>query len=206
MMKDLINTIIRFLNNLRRPAKKQNTRRLQQRGETAASFIIREATEADIPALSVLHVKTWSETYWTIKDPPAPHAREWQWRKAFSEENDGSWFCYVIENKNKQLVGFAKGKKYAHSDLPDFKGELNKIYLLREYQCLGLGRKLLCHVARHFISMHIHSMVLFGTARNPSCTFHEAMGGKKLFAENGQFHGGYGWQDLQKLLSICNTE
>jgi len=63
---------------------------------------------------------------------------------------DGSWFCFVVENRKGELVGFAKGKTYNHSDLPDFSGELNKIYLLREYQRLGLGRRLVGCVARRF--------------------------------------------------------
>jgi hypothetical protein len=45
-------------------------------------------------------------------------------------------------------------------------------------------------------------MVLFGTPQNPSCAFHEALGGKKLFAKNGEFHGGYGWQHLEELASV----
>jgi len=46
-------------------------------------------------------------------------------------------------------------------------------------------------------------MVLFGTPQNPSCAFFEALGGERLFAKTGEFHGGYGWRDLQRLASIC---
>ena len=56
--------------------------------------------------------------------------------------NDGSWFCFVVENKNGELIGFAKGQKYNHSDLPMFDGELNKIYLLKDYHRKGLGTPL----------------------------------------------------------------
>jgi hypothetical protein len=46
-------------------------------------------------------------------------------------------------------------------------------------------------------------MLLFGDARSPSNGFYEAMGGDKLFAKSGAFHGSYGWRDLQVLLEIC---
>ena len=104
------------------------------------SFIIREATAADIPALADLHVKTFNQTHGEVLKKPTYEIRERQWREAF-EVTDGSWFCFVIEGSNGELVGFAKGTPYDHHDLPDFSGELNKIYLLREYHRQGLGRR-----------------------------------------------------------------
>ena len=204
-MSHLSLVIKRFIMDIPRPSKSANISRLRKRGEEAESFIIREVTEADIPALSALHVKTWAQTYWTVLRPPTYRVREWQWRERFNR-NDGSWFCLVIENSKKQLIGFAKGKTYSHSDLPDFSGELNKIYILREYQRLGLGKRLIGDVARKFLSMGITNMVLFGVAENPSCYFHEAVGGEKLFSKKGAFHGGYCWRDLQQLASICPVE
>ena len=44
-------------------------------------------------------------------------------------------------------------------------------------------------------------MLLFGDANNPSNNFYEQMGAEKLFAKNGEFHGGYGWTDLQRLVA-----
>jgi ribosomal protein S18 acetylase RimI-like enzyme len=197
-MKNFLTSFRRYLNGLRRPSKQTNMRKLHDRGETIDSFTFRDATEQDIHELAILHVTTWQQTY-RVLIPPTYKIREYQWRKVFGEENDGSWFCILVVDKKNQLVGFAKGKKYKHSDLPEFSGELNKIYLLCEYQRIGLGRRLLGHVARRFLSMGINNMVLFGVAQNPSCAFHEAMGGERLYAKNGEFHGGYSWRDLKKL-------
>lgn len=203
--KNLLNAFVRFLFGLRRPSKATNARLLHQRGETLQDFVIREATPGDIPELAALHVKTWNDTYRTVLSPPTYQIRERQWREQF-KTIDGSWFCFVIENRKGKLVGFAKGKAYSSSDLPDYSGELNKIYLLREYQRLGLGRRLVGHVARRFLSQGINTMVLFGIPQNPSCAFHEALEAQRLFAKNGEFHGGYGWLDLQRLASICPIE
>jgi ribosomal protein S18 acetylase RimI-like enzyme len=80
-----------------------------------------------------------------------------------------------------------------------YNGELNKIYLLKQYQRLGLGKNLIAQVASHFTNMGIDNMVLFGTPQNPTCSFYEAMGGQRLYAKNGEFHGGYGFTNLSSL-------
>jgi len=200
-MKNFINSIRRSFNNLRRPSKQTNLRKLKERGETIHSFTFRDATIDDIPQLAKVHVKAWQDTYRVLK-PPTYKIREYQWRKAFTEENDGSWFCILVVNKENEIIGFAKGKKYKHNDLPEFSGELNKIYLLFDYHRVGLGKKLVGHVARRFLNMGINNMVLFGIAQNPSCAFHEAIGGERLYAKNGEFHGGYCWRDLKKLAEL----
>ena len=169
------------------------------------SLIIREAIASDIPALADLHVRTWNATYPEVQKKPTYEIRERQWREAF-EVTDGSWFCFVVEGPNGELVGFAKGVPYEHGDLPGFAGELNKIYLLRKYHRRGLGRRLLGHVARRFLNQGISSMLLFGDARNPSNGFYEALGAERLVDNAGNFHGGYGWRDLRSLASVCPVE
>ncbi len=197
-IKNTQNAIVRFLFNFKRPSKATNTKRLHKRGETIASMCIREAIETDIPRLAALHVKAWAQTYWAVRRPPTFEIREYQWKEQFAEK-DGSWFCFVVETAKGDLVGFIKGRRYQSDDLPGYAGEINKIYLLLEYQRLGLGRQMLCHAARRFLSMGIPNMVLFGVPQNPSAAFYEAMGGEKLYARNGEFHGGYGWRDLTKI-------
>jgi ribosomal protein S18 acetylase RimI-like enzyme len=170
--------------------------------KTAMSFIIREANAADVPALADLHVRTFNETH---GPGPTYAVRERQWRDAF-QGADGSWFCIVVEGENGELVGFARGVPYDHADHADFAGELNKIYLLRSYHRRGLGRRLVGHVARRFLGLGITSMLLFGDENNPSNGFYEALGAERLFAANGEFHGGYGWRDSRRLASRCPIE
>lgn len=168
-------------------------------------ILIREATAADLPALADLHVKRWNATYPHVLSPPTYEIRLRQWRQAFGV-TDGSVFCFVVKNDTDQLVGFAKGVPYNHSDLPDFSGELNKIYLLKEYQRQGLGRQLVGHVIRRFLSQGITSMLLFAEPDNPSCGFYEALGAERRLDDAGQFHGGYGWRHLRRRVAICPIE
>lgn len=200
--KNMAAAIVRSFYALKRPSKQSNQKLMQQRDETLEDIIIRDVTMDDIPALAKLHAKAWAETYPLVRKPPTAELREWQWREIF-KNNDGNWFCIAVANKREQLIGFAKGQRYAHENLPDFSGELNKIYLLKQYQRLGLGKKLMCTVAIRLLNMGINNMVLFGTQQNPTCRFHEAMGGERLYAKNGEFHGGYAWRDLDNLINIC---
>lgn len=195
-------TIDRFIMGLRRPSSGANRRRLREWGKRLESFTIREVTDRDLLPLVHLHVQTWADTYWTIRNPPSHETREQQWREQFKVK-DGSWFCYVVQDRAGKLIGFAKGLRYDHADLPAFNGELNKIFLLLEYQRLGLGRLLMGYVARKFLSQGIDSMVVFGVPQNPSNRFYETLHGERLYDKKGEFHGGYGWQDLQKLADIC---
>lgn len=189
----------RFLTSLRRPLKTSGTSLPRQGEGVYEPLIFRETMHSDLLALTALHVKTWNDTYPDVVQKPTYEIRESQWRKTFDLEDD-SWFCFVIENIKGKLIGFAKGKKYDYIDLPDFSGELNKIYLLREYQRMGLGRRLVGCVSRRFLSLGITSMVLFAEADNPSCKFYEALGGKKI---GGPLSGNYGWEDLQSLAVNC---
>ena len=137
--KNLFTSIARFRNSLGRPSKQTNLKKLQDRGESLDAFTFRDATENDIPELEKLHAITWAQTY-NAKEPNI-RLRQYQWRKAFTEENDGNWFCILVVNKNNELVGFAKGKIYKNEGSSELHGDLNKIYLLSEYQRMGLGKK-----------------------------------------------------------------
>ena len=198
-LKRIVNAAWRLLAGLTRPSRRGNARRLRRRGEAVASFTIRDATAADVPALARVHVAAWEATYAPLlAKGPGLAVRERQWREAFATD-DGSWFCLVVERPDGRLVGFAKGRR---SDHPDFAGELNKIYLLRAYQGVGLGRRLLGHVARRFLGQGIESMWLCGDARNPSSRAWVALGAEKTDDDPGT--GNYGWRDLRTLAAAAD--
>lgn len=161
---------------------------------------LRRATVVDVDPLVRLHVQTFNETH---GPGPSVDVREQQWRRAFSEA-DPDWFCVVAETSEGRLVGFARGQPYTEEELGEFKGELNKIYVLREYQKRGLGQRLVCAVAQGLLTRGINSMLLFGDAKGRSNGFYERMGAERLIAANGEFHGGYGWRDLEELAKHCS--
>jgi ribosomal protein S18 acetylase RimI-like enzyme len=189
----------RFLTSLRRPLKTGTGSLVAQPEEFHEPLIFRETIYPDLRALTALHVKTWNDTFPGAKQPPTYELLEAQWRQTF-EAYDDSWFCFVIENFKGELIGFAKGMKYHNDKLSGFSGELSSICLLREYQRLGLGRRLMGCVSRRFLTHSITSMVTFSADGNAASHFYEALEGQKL---GGAESSTYGWHDLQHLASIC---
>src|SRR5258707_10180639 len=93
-------------------------------------FHIRDAHKDDVPALARLHVQTFNETHCSgLSDGPSFELREHQWREIFAV-NDGSWFCFVVEDDNGGLVRFAKGTPHECA-VAGFSGALNNIYVFR---------------------------------------------------------------------------
>jgi ribosomal protein S18 acetylase RimI-like enzyme len=163
----------------------------------SADIVLRDASPSDISALAELHVRTFREAH---GGGPNVALREQQWRSKFAEGR--LVFCVLLADASGRVIGFASGAR--HQDEPrNYAGELDKIYLLREYQGRGLGRRLLCAAATRFLENGITSMLLFGDARSRSNGFYEALGAERLYAATGEFHGGYGWRDLAKLASLC---
>jgi L-amino acid N-acyltransferase YncA len=197
--KNIVTGFFRFLNGLKRPSTKTNLQKLKERGETLDEIIFRDAIESDIQELGKLHAITWAQTY-NVKKPNI-ELRQYQWLKAFTEENDGRWFCIVVVNKNNQLIGFTKGCFVKTENPPGLRGDLNKIYLLTEYQRMGLGSKLFQLAVARFRNKGVTAMTLFGAPQNPSCYFHEAMGGERVYSDKGIFDGNYKWKDLSMIAS-----
>ena len=161
-------------------------------------LVLREATIADLRPLAELHVRTFNETHvGPLASGPTYSTREWQWREKLSA-SDATHFVLVLETAAKQLVGFI----WCHptKDNPKWAARLNKIYLLREYQRRGLGKRMVAAAVDRLLEHGLSSMALFTETDNePACNFYEQLGGERQLNERGEFGGMYGWADLRKL-------
>lgn len=194
ILLSLFQTLIRRVRNAGRPSGRINRERLSASGIDPARFRFREAVPADAEAIARVHVQAFGETH---GPSPAYEIRLAQWSTLLGQADS---FCFLVENEHGEVVGFASGNRYADETLPDYHGQLNKIYVLRAYHRLGIGTQLLRRVAGRLSGWGISSMLLFGEAGNPSCFFYEKKGGIQLLAPDGSFHGGYGWPSLSVLL------
>ncbi|MEX2179675.1 MAG: GNAT family N-acetyltransferase [Gemmatimonadaceae bacterium] len=177
-----------------RPTGAENNLRLRERGETLDTITFRDATAADIPALSELHVTTWNATY-NVTRGPSVATRAAQWTQVFAKENRRD-FLLVLEDRAGRLVGFTWGIPHRG----EFEGQLSKIYLRWEYHGLGLGRRMMSESARRFLDRGIHSFILFAELSNPTLGFYDRMGGERLLNDQGLFDGAYGWRDVRTLM------
>lgn len=193
--------LARGLLSLRRSSPAANARLLRARGESADAVRIRDALPADIPALAGLHVRTWNDTYAPLMRGPPLGVREAQWRAAFAEP-DRRWFCFVAVRQDGAPAGFAKG---ILRDDPGAPGELNKLYVDREYQGLGLGSRLIGHVAQRFLDHGVTAMSAYVDPRNPSCGFFEKLGGEWLKEDGRVNFSWYVWNDLARLPALRNA-
>ena len=159
---------------------------------------LREATIDDLHALAELHVRTFNETHLgPFGSGPTYATRASQWRDKLAE-SDATHFVLVLETPTKQLVGFI----WCHptNDNPRWAARLNKIYLLREYQRRGLGKRMVAAAVDRLLDHGLTSMALFTEVENePACNFYDQLGGERQLNERGDFEGMYGWPDLRRL-------
>lgn len=186
--------LARGLLALRRSSPSANAKLLRARGESTDAVRFREATPDDIPALAELHVRTWNDTYAPLMRGPPVGVRAAQWRAAFAD-SPRRWFCFVAVRQDGAPVGFAKG---ILREGPGDPGELNKLYVDREYQGLGLGSRLIGRVAQRFLDYGVTAMSAYVDPRNPSCGFFEKHGGEWLTEDGRVNFSWYVWKDLAR--------
>jgi L-amino acid N-acyltransferase YncA len=172
-------------------------------------MLIRDATVDDASAITRVHIASWQTTYVGILpqdylDSLSYERRLTAWRSLLSDTSS-LWFCYVAEDDNGEVIGFAGGEP-ERSGNTDFTGELGGIYLLKSRQRQGIGRRLTGTVARRLAERGHRSMLLWVLADNPSRLFFEALGGHTVGEREASIAGvslievAYGWRDINLLL------
>ena len=166
---------------------------------------VRPATLQDVAGIARVHVDAWRETYQGIL--PAEflqnlsyESREEQWRRALSDPSSRTRL-YVMQENSGAIGGFvAVGPE--RGELEDYDGELYAIYLLRQYQGMGYGRRLFEEGVSALREEGFRSMVLWVLEDNASRGFYEHLGGsvvaRKMLPVSGAPYPAvaYGWDDL----------
>ncbi|MFK3961209.1 GNAT family N-acetyltransferase [Guptibacillus hwajinpoensis] len=170
---------------------------------------IRKAVVDDALAIASVHVNSWRTTYRSLISEDYLNSldvqiREARWRKGIE---DGSIIFVAVEEG--QIIGFANGGKN-RSSAYKFDGELYAIYLLEEAQGKGVGKQLLCSVAKHLKSESYESMLVWVLNGNPASKFYESFQPLQIAVEETEIAGktfketGFGWKDLNDLIGFCS--
>ncbi|MBY6240127.1 GNAT family N-acetyltransferase [Methylosinus sp. Sm6] len=174
---------------------------------------IRPATSADADAIATLHVASWAESYASLA--PAEVLADYtletrlaQWRETLGAADAGrpAPSVFLALRADGVPVGFCACGGQQNDVLGErgYAGEFQAIYLLKEAQRRGLGRRLMRRMAEDLRARGIEWASLWVLRHNFSARrFYEKIGGRKIAVE-GAWRGvpevAYGWRDLGLLI------
>jgi GNAT superfamily N-acetyltransferase len=180
----------------------------------APGIVIRRAAPRDAEAIARVRIDGWRTSYRGLV--PAAYLDGMQvdastalWDKILTAgPNPASVF---VATHGDEVVGFAAGNMLAE---PRFglNAELIAVYLRREFQRVGLGRRLIAAVVDAQRALGATGMIVWVIAGNkPARAFYEALGAELLIEQAFQWDGmdlleaGYGWRDLTALAAACRA-
>lgn len=170
---------------------------------------IRPGTINDVAEIAQVYAQSWKTTYeGLVPDLFVNGMNREAALQIFADSlqpNHFSYFLHVAETPEGKLVGFADGgKERSHPE--EGRGELYAIYLLKEFQGQGIGRKLFQAAVVSLVQAGMNSMVVWVMEKSPYKKFYEAMGGhwepgvKKLDIAGERVRlVSYGWEDLKSM-------
>jgi ribosomal protein S18 acetylase RimI-like enzyme len=174
--------------------------------QSELTYAITPAGPGDAAQLARVHVRSWQETYRGILPQPyldglsiPRHARQWSRRLLSTDE------VTLAAEGAEGLVGYCSGGD-ARWNVPG-EAEITTLYVLREAQGAGLGRRLLTDTARVLADRGATKLVIWVLRDNAKArAFYERMGGR-LDGRGDEAVGGaitpsvsYVWSDLAGLV------
>jgi GNAT superfamily N-acetyltransferase len=175
---------------------------------------IRLATPADAPAIAQVRVDAWRTTYRGMIPDGYLDAMKVEdsaalWHKVLTAApNTTSTF---VADSDGRVVGFASGMPKPEAKL-GFDCELTGIYLVRDAQGAGIGRRLVGAVAAAQRSHGATAMIAWVIAGNKTArAFYEALGGELVLEQPFTWDGmdlveaGYGFRDLAALVAASGA-
>ena len=174
--------------------------------QSELTYAIMPAGPGDAAQLARVHVQSWRETYAGILPKPyldnlsiPRHARQWRRRLMGADE------VTLAAEGAEGLVGYCSGGESRWKTPGE--AEITTLYVLRQAQGAGLGRRLLTDTARVLAARGAKTLVIWVLRDNHhACGFYERLGGR-LEGRGDETVGGsinpsvsYVWRDLAGLV------
>ncbi|MCC7040703.1 MAG: GNAT family N-acetyltransferase [Burkholderiales bacterium] len=172
---------------------------------------IRLATPHDAAAIAQVRVMAWRTTYRGMMpaaylDAMSVEASATQWERILgASPNTSTTFVAEVAGL---VVGFASGLMLDAPKL-GFDAELSAVYLDREHQRHGVGRRLVARVAAAQRAHGATGLLVWVIAGNkPARAFYERLGAELIVEQPFEWDGmdlveaGYGWHDLAALAAL----
>lgn len=168
---------------------------------------IRKATIKDAKGIANVHVDSWRTTYKGIipqnfLDKLSYDKRADLWRTNISNVNN---YVLVAENDIGGIIGFTDGST-RETNLEPHSSDLTSIYLLEEYQGMGIGKQLLKEMFISFKQKNYKKIFVDVLAENKTRFFYEYYGAEYVKTVQINIDGKlideivYVWNDLDKVL------
>jgi L-amino acid N-acyltransferase YncA len=172
---------------------------------TFMTVSIRRASREDAAAIAQVQVASWRTTYTGLVPESFLAAmnvqeRSRQWALLLEAGKD---FFFVAEDETG-IFGFASGGPIREA-VEGYDAELHTIYLLRDRQGSGVGRRLLETLVRDLRDAGFRSMVVWVLAANPAALFYQRLGAIEISRKTVDIGGAMlddrvmGWPEL----SLC---
>lgn len=174
--------------------------------------VIRAAVAGDAAAIAQVRVDAWRATYRGMIPEAYLAAMK-------VEESTVLWDRVLAAAPNKtntfvaeiggHVAGFASGLMLTEAK-HGLDAELSAVYLMRDAQRAGIGRRLVAAVAAAQRSHGATGLIVWVIAGNKSArAFYETLGAELLIEQPFSWDGmdlvevGYGWRDLDVLAAAC---
>jgi len=180
-----------------------------------SAITLRRANAGDAPAIARVRIDSWRTTYRGMVpdaylDAMQVDASTAMWDRVLTAgPNTTSVF---VADHDGEIVGFASGAMLAEPK-HGLDAELVAIYLRREFQRVGLGRRLVGAVVDAQSAHGATGLITWVIADNKAARgFYESLGAELLVEQPFQWDGlnlvevGYGWRDLPALTEACRGE
>ncbi|SOC44677.1 GNAT family N-acetyltransferase [Ureibacillus acetophenoni] len=168
---------------------------------------IRLAKLEDAEGIAKVHVDSWRTTYEGIIPQEFLNNLSYDKRAELWIRNitKPETHIYVAENAEGKIVGFADFWKRETNTVPN-STDLTSIYLLKEYQGQGLGKKLLEQLFLQIKQLGYEKVFVEVLEENKTCSFYERYGAKLYNTVSIQIGGKllseriYVWENVEDVL------
>ncbi len=126
-----------------------------------------------------VNIDTWKTTYRSIVsdeylDSLNCHDEKRIERSIKQIQENNPYLIALVNGKIVGMLTYGKSRADKHKE----SGEINAIYVLKEYQGNGIGKKLFLEAVNYLVKDSFDSMIIGCLEGNPSNNFYIKMGGK----------------------------
>jgi GNAT superfamily N-acetyltransferase len=176
------------------------------------AIAVRTAAAGDAPGIARVRVDSWRSTYRGLipdayLDAMRTDASTALWERVLTA-GPNTTRVFVAEH-GAEIVGFSCGTLLPQAKL-GMDSELAAVYLRRDFQRLGVGRRLVGAIVRAQCAQGATGLLTWVIAGNRGArAFYEGLGGELMVEQPFQWDGmdlmeaGYGWRDLPALAAAC---